>query len=91
MYSNTCTHDEKHFMSFTRTHPQLMDVVHGTVHDVEGLHSKLDRKTSVETRNMATCNKMQKVHMYVQTIWSGLLLASLPGPAFRRLQYGKAY
>ena len=45
-----------------------MDVVHGTVQDVEGLHSKLDRKTSVETRNMATCNKMQKVHLCVRTI-----------------------
>ena len=51
----------------TRTHPQLMDVVHGTVHDVEGLHSKLDRKTSVETRNRTTCSKMQKVHMHIRT------------------------
>ena len=44
-----------------------MDVVHGTVHDVEGLHSKLDRKTSVETRNRATCSKMQKVHIHIRT------------------------
>ena len=38
-----------------------MDVVHGTVRDVSGLHSKLDRKASVETRNMMTSTRFQKV------------------------------
>lgn len=40
---------------------QLMEVAEDAIGDVNGLHSKLDRKTRVETSNSAATEKFQTV------------------------------
>ena len=52
MYTCTCCY-----------HCQLFEVVEEAIGDVGGLHSKLDRKTTVETSNAAATQKLQTVHV----------------------------
>ena len=40
---------------------QLVEVVEDAIGDVEGLHSKLERKTRVENSNTATAQTFQTV------------------------------
>lgn len=40
---------------------QLIEVVEDAIGDVDGLHSKLDRKTTVETSNSAAAQQLQTV------------------------------